>query len=348
MDAGVPISSPVAGISVGLVTGEDNEYVTLTDIQGLEDHVGDMDFKVAGTSKGITAIQLDIKVNSISFDVIKDALAQAKEGRTEILEVIHDAIPEVRTDVSPHAPRIEKIMVPVDKIGAVIGPGGKMIRSIVEQTGATVDIQDDGTVLIGSSDAEASEKAKQMVKDVTREVEVGEIFTGKVAKIASFGAFVELLPGIDGMVHISELENYRVNAVEDVLTLGDEITVKVIGKDNSGKIKLSKKALSSDGDDSSNNQSQETNAPEIEVEVDDIITGKVVNIASFGAFVEISPDVDGMIHISELENYRVQSVEDVVSVGDEVTVKVIAIDDRGRIKLSRKALLDEDDEDDEN
>ena len=222
-----------------------------------------------------------------------------------------------------------------------------MIRSIVEQTGATVDIQDDGTVLIGSSDAEASEKAKKMVKDVTREVEVGEIFTGKVAKIASFGAFVELLPGIDGMVHISELENYRVNAVEDVLTLGDEITVKVIGKDNSGKIKLSKKALSSDGDDSSNNQSQQSQAPEIEVEVDDIITGKVVNIASFGAFVEISPDVDGMIHISELENYRVQSVEDVVSVGDEVTVKVIAIDDRGRIKLSRKALLDEDDEDDE-
>ena len=198
-----------------------------------------------------------------------------------------------------------------------------------------------------ASDAEASEKAKQMVRDVTREVEVGEIFTGKVAKIASFGAFVELLPGIDGMVHISELENYRVNAVEDVLTLGDEITVKVIGKDNSGKIKLSKKALSSDGNDSSDNQSQQSKAPKIEVEVDEIITGKVVNIASFGAFVEISPDVDGMIHISELENYRVQSVEDVVSVGDEVTVKVIAIDDRGRIKLSRKALLDQDGEYDE-
>ena len=149
------------------------------------------------------------------------------------------------------------------------------------------------------------------------------------------------------MVHISELENYRVNAVEDVLTLGDEITVKVIGKDNSGKIKLSKKALSSDGNDSSDNQSQQSQAPKIEVEVDEIITGKVVNIASFGAFVEISPDVDGMIHISELENYRVQSVEDVVSVGDEVTVKVIAIDDRGRIKLSRKALLDQDGEYDE-
>ena len=346
MDAGVPIIAPVAGISVGLVTGENDEYVTLTDIQGLEDHVGDMDFKVAGTSKGITAIQLDIKVNSISFDVIREALAQAKEGRMEILSVIKNTIPEVRSEVSPYAPRIEKIMVPVDKIGAVIGPGGKMIRSIVEQTGATVDIQDDGTVLVGSTDVESSQKAIQMIKDIIREVEVGEIFTGKVAKIASFGAFVEILPGIDGMVHISELENYRVNSVDDILSVGDEITVKVIGKDPSGKIKLSKKALSSDsdGNDSDGNDSNRKSSPsspEINVEVGDIITGKVVNIASFGAFVEISPDVDGMVHISELENYRVQSVKDVVSVDEEITVKVIAIDDRGRIKLSRKALLED-------
>ena len=167
MDAGVPISAPVAGISVGLVTGEDGKYVTLTDIQGLEDHVGDMDFKVAGTADGITAIQLDIKVNSISFDVIKEALSQAKEARMQVLDVIKQAIPEVRTDVSPYAPRIEKIKVPVDKIGAVIGPGGKTIRGIVEATKATVDIEDDGTVLIGSSDAEASAKAIQMVKDLT-------------------------------------------------------------------------------------------------------------------------------------------------------------------------------------
>ena len=332
MDAGVPISAPVAGISVGLVTGEDGEYVTLTDIQGLEDHVGDMDFKVAGTADGITAIQLDIKVNSISFDVIKEALSQAKEARMQVLDVIKQAIPEVRTDVSPYAPRIEKIKVPVDKIGAVIGPGGKTIRGIVEATKATVDIEDDGTVLIGSSDAEASAKAIQMVKDLTREIEVGEVFTGKVAKVASFGAFVEILPGTDGMVHISELDTHRVASVEDVVNVGDEITVKVISKDNAGRIKLSRKAMMAGNEET-------YDEPELDVEIGDIITGKVVNIASFGAFVEVVPGTDGMVHISELENHRVASVEDVVSVGDEVTVKVIDMDDRGRIKLSRKALL---------
>ena len=334
MDAGVPISAPVAGISVGLVTGDEGKHVTLTDIQGLEDHVGDMDFKVAGTSKGVTAIQLDIKVNSISFAVIEEAFAQAKEARAQILETILDAIPEVRTDFSEYAPRITKIKVPIDKIGAVIGPGGKMIRSIVEETKATVDIQDDGTVLIGSSDAEASNKAIQMINDLTREVEVGEVFKGKVAKIASFGAFVEILPGTDGMVHISELETYRVASVEEVVNVGDEIEVKVISKDSSGRIKLSRKALLDGGEDT-NSQPE----PDVDISIGDIITGKVVNIASFGAFVEIVPGTDGMVHNSELENYRVSSVEDVVNVGDEVTVKVIDMDDRGRIKLSRKALL---------
>ena len=335
MDAGVPISAPVAGISVGLVTGEDGNYVTLTDIQGLEDHVGDMDFKVAGTTDGITAIQLDIKVNSISFEVIKDALSQAKEARMQILDVLHDAIPDVKADVSPFAPRIEKIKVPIDKIGTVIGPGGKTIRSIVEETKATVDIQDDGTVLIGSSDAEASAHAIRIINDLTREIEVGEVFTGKVAKIASFGAFVELLPGTDGMVHISELDTHRVASVEDVVNVGDEIEVKVISKDNAGRIKLSRKALLNGGDSNDTYEEPE----EIDVEIGDIITGKVVNIASFGAFVEISPGTDGMVHISELENHRVASVEDVVNVGDEITVKIIDMDDRGRIKLSRKALL---------
>ena len=335
MDAGVPISAPVAGISVGLVTGEDGNYVTLTDIQGLEDHVGDMDFKVAGTTDGITAIQLDIKVNSISFEVIKDALSQAKEARMQILDVLHDAIPDVKADVSPFAPRIEKIKVPIDKIGTVIGPGGKTIRSIVEETKATVDIQDDGTVLIGSSDAEASAHAIRIINDLTREIEVGEVFTGKVAKIASFGAFVELLPGTDGMVHISELDTHRVASVEDVVNVGDEIEVKVISKDNAGRIKLSRKALLNGGDSNDTYEDPE----EIDVEIGDIITGKVVNIASFGAFVEISPGTDGLVHISELENHRVASVEDVVNVGDEITVKIIDMDDRGRIKLSRKALL---------
>jgi polyribonucleotide nucleotidyltransferase len=339
MDAGVPISSPVAGISIGLITGNDNEYVTLTDIQGLEDHVGDMDFKVAGTSSGITAIQLDIKVNSISFDVIKDALSQAKEARSEILDVIKKTIPNVREDINPYAPRIQKIMVPVSKIGAVIGPGGKMIRSIVEETGATVDIQDDGTVLIGSADLESADKAIQMVKDLTREIAVGEIFTGKVAKIAAFGAFVSILPGTDGMVHISELDVNRVGKVEDIVNLGDEITVKVINIDNTGKIKLSRKAVL-DPTSSSNSAPETPVREKVAVKTGDIITGKVVNITKYGAFVEIAPGTDGMVHISELENYRVSNVEDVVNIGDEITVEVIEGNESGdRIKLSRKSLL---------
>ena len=248
MDAGVPIKAPIAGISVGLVTGDNGEYVTLTDIQGLEDHVGDMDFKVAGSREGITAIQLDIKVNSISYDIIRDALEQAKEGRLQILDVIHDAIEDVREDLSPYAPRMETIHIPVDKIGAVIGPGGKTIRGIVEATKATVDIQDDGSVIIGSSDGEASQLAIQMIRDLTRSVEVGEIYTGKVVKTMPFGAFVEILPGRDGMVHISELADYHVPAVEDEVNMGDEINVIVIAIDGD-RIRLSRKALLGDEDD---------------------------------------------------------------------------------------------------
>ena len=243
MDAGVPIKTPVAGISIGLITGEDGRYVTLTDIQGLEDHVGDMDFKVAGTKDGITAIQLDIKVKSISRDVVRDALEQAREARLFLLDRMREALPETRAEMSPYAPRMVSIKVPVDKIGAVIGPGGKIIRGITEETGATVDIQDDGTVVIGSTSGEGSDRAVQIIKDLTREVEIGDIFTGKVVKIAPFGAFVEILPGRDGLVHISELADYHVPSVEDVVELGEEITVVVKGKDQSGKISLSRRML---------------------------------------------------------------------------------------------------------
>jgi polyribonucleotide nucleotidyltransferase len=248
MDAGVPIKAPVAGISIGLVTGEGGRYVTLTDIQGKEDHLGDMDFKVAGTTEGITAIQLDIKVKSIGYDVIYDALRQAKEARAVILENIHETIPSYRTELSQYAPRMESIQIAVDKIGTVIGPGGKTIRGIVDETGASVDIQDDGTILIGSSDGEASSKAIQMIRDLTREVEIGEIYTGKVVRTTDFGAFVELLPGKDGMVHISELANYRVPSVEDEVNVGDDITVMVIEVDSTGRVRLSRRALLSDGD----------------------------------------------------------------------------------------------------
>ena len=243
MDAGVPIKTPIAGISIGLITADDGRYVTLTDIQGLEDHVGDMDFKVAGSDRGITAIQLDMKVKGIGFDVIRDALAQAKEARHFILERIRQTIGEARSEVSQYAPRMVRISIPVDKIGAVIGPGGKVIRGIIEETKATVDVQDDGTIMIGSTDAEASSRAVQMIEDLTREIKVGEIYTGKVVKITGFGAFVEIMPGRDGMVHISELADYRVPSVEDVVSLGEAITVVVLDIDATGRVKLSRRAL---------------------------------------------------------------------------------------------------------
>ena len=246
MDAGVPISAPVAGISVGLVDGEDGEYATITDIQGMEDHIGDMDFKVAGTREGITAIQLDIKVNSISFDVVRDALQQAKEARLFILDHMRETISDTRTDLSPFAPRMVQISVPVDKIGTVIGPGGKTIRGITEETGATIDIQEDGTVVIGSADGAAAQRAMQMIDDLTREVKVGDIFTGKVARIMDFGAFVNILPGKDGLVHISELSEERVPSVAETVEIGQELTVAVIQIDDLGRVNLSRRALLTD------------------------------------------------------------------------------------------------------
>ena len=243
MDAGVPIKAPVAGISIGLIAGEDGRYTTLTDIQGMEDHVGDMDFKVAGSRDGITGIQLDIKLKSIGFDVVADALEQGKRARLEILDRIHETIGESRSELSPYAPRMTRIQIPVDRIGMVIGPGGKTIRGIIEETGATVDVQDDGSVFVGAADGEAADRAIGMIRDLTRDVEVGEIYTGKVVKIANFGCFVELLPGKDGLVHISELADHHVPSVEDVVELGDEITVVVTEIDSMGRVNLSRRAL---------------------------------------------------------------------------------------------------------
>ena len=245
MDAGVPIKSHVAGISIGLVSGENDEFTTLTDIQGLEDHFGDMDFKVAGTENGITAIQLDIKVQHISLEIVKEALDQAKIARLEILKKMEQAIDQPREELNKYAPKMTKINIPVDKIGLVIGPGGKTIKDIVEKTEATLDVQDDGTIFVASSNSESTNMAIEMVENLTKEVEVGEIYTGKVVKIADFGAFVQILPGKDGLVHISELSQERVEYVEDVVELDQEITVEVIRTEN-GKISLSRKRLLTD------------------------------------------------------------------------------------------------------
>jgi len=244
MYAGVPITSPVAGISIGLVTSDNSKYTLLTDIQGMEDHYGDMDFKVAGTSQGITAIQLDIKIKHINMEIVKDTFKQAKEARSQILDAMLTTIEKPNKELSPYAPRIIKISVPKDKIGNVIGPGGKTIRSIIEKTNVTLDIDDDGIVTIGSNNEDNAQEAVKIIEDMTREAKVGDIYTGKVVRILDFGAFVEILPGTDGLVHISELANHRVAKVEDIVKRGDEIQVLVKSIDPaSRKISLSMKAL---------------------------------------------------------------------------------------------------------
>jgi len=243
MDAGVPIKAPVAGIAMGLLTGKDEDYVVLTDIVGMEDAYGDMDFKVAGTTRGITALQLDIKLRGIDYNVLAEALSQAHEARLEILQKMSSTISTSRSELSPYAPRMYEMTIDPSKIGSVIGPGGRVIRSIIDETKTTIDIKNDGTVLVGSPNEEGAQKAMKIIEDLTREVEQGAIYTGKVTRLFNFGAMVEILPGKEGLVHISELANYHVPQVEDVVKIGDEVMVKVIGIDNSGRINLSRKAV---------------------------------------------------------------------------------------------------------
>jgi polyribonucleotide nucleotidyltransferase len=242
LDTGVPIKAPVAGVAMGLIK-DGERYAVLTDILGAEDHLGDMDFKVAGTSEGITALQMDMKIKGIDLPVLSEALEQARSGRLFILGKILDTISQPRPSLKPHVPRIETIHIPVEKIGAVIGPGGKIIRAIQEETGAKIDISDDGTVYIASASGEAALAARERVESLTESAVVGRIYTGKVVRIADFGAFVEILPNMDGMVHISQLDTERVNKVEDIIHLGDEITVMVTDIDSQGKIRLSRQAV---------------------------------------------------------------------------------------------------------
>ncbi|OLO40938.1 polyribonucleotide nucleotidyltransferase [Alkalihalophilus pseudofirmus] len=242
MDAGVPIKSPVAGIAMGLVKSGDDVTV-LTDIQGMEDALGDMDFKVAGTKDGITALQMDIKISGIDRNILKEALAQAKRGRMVILDSMLAAISEARTELSAYAPKILTMKINPDKIRDVIGPSGKMINKIIEDTGVKIDIEQDGTVYISSVDHQMNLKAKSIIEDIVREVEVGQTYLGKVKRIEKFGAFVELFKGKDGLVHISQLAEERVNKVEDVVKIGDEILVKVTEIDPQGRVNLSRKVL---------------------------------------------------------------------------------------------------------
>jgi polyribonucleotide nucleotidyltransferase len=248
MDAGVPIKAPVAGIAMGLITdgdvsAENLRYAILSDIQGLEDHLGDMDFKVAGTEHGITALQMDIKIHGLSQKILEEALAQAREGRLFILGKMLEVLPSPRKSLSIHAPRILTVHIDPEKIGKVIGPGGKMIRSLQEQYGVKIDIEDDGSVFISGTEGQGAELAATEIEKMTEEIKVGRIYTGKVVRIESYGAFVEIAPGQDGMVHISQLADYRVPSVEDVVKLDDEITVMVTDIDPAGKIRLSRQAV---------------------------------------------------------------------------------------------------------
>jgi polyribonucleotide nucleotidyltransferase len=248
MDAGVPIKSPVAGIAMGLIsdgplTKATTRIAILSDILGDEDHLGDMDFKVCGTKKGITAIQMDIKISGLSRDVLAKALEQAREGRTFILDKMLATLDQPRTELSKWAPRITQIKVKPDQIRLIIGPGGKTIKGIIDQTGVAIDVEDDGTVNVASADSDAVRKALDIIKGLTTEPEVGAVYKGTVSRIVDFGAFIEIMPGTDGLLHVSEIAHHRVEKVTDELKEGDVVEVKVISMDRDGKIRLTRREL---------------------------------------------------------------------------------------------------------
>ena len=244
MDAGVPLAKAVAGIAMGLVIDEKSgKYAVLSDIAGAEDHYGDMDFKVAGTADGITALQMDIKVGGITTEIMRKALDQARNGRLHILGKMQEALGASRQNISLFAPRIVTIRIPVDKIRDVIGPGGKMIRSIIERTGVKIDVEDDGRVNVASADGESAAKAISIIQELTATPELNKTYMGKVQRITDFGAFVEIMPGTDGLLHVSEIANHRVKDVRDELKEGEQLMVKVINIDPTGKIRLSRKVL---------------------------------------------------------------------------------------------------------
>jgi len=243
MDAGVPISEPVAGVGMGLIKEEDKAII-LTDIQGLEDHMGDMDFKIAGTKEGITALQLDIKISGVSLEILEEALVKAKKARALVLQEMAKAIEKPRPKLSSYAPNISILSIPLEKIGEIIGPGGKIIKRIIKETGVEIDIDDmEGKVTISSKDEKKTQLALKMIKDIIKEPKVGEVYLGKVKRVTDFGAFVEIMPGKEGLLHISELSDKFVKNVSDVVKVGDEVRVRLISIDEWGRLNLSKKRV---------------------------------------------------------------------------------------------------------
>ncbi|MGQ9601208.1 MAG: polyribonucleotide nucleotidyltransferase [Candidatus Bipolaricaulia bacterium] len=369
MDAGVPLKAPVAGIALGLIQ-EGAQRLVLTDIVGMEDHFGDMDFKVAGTRKGVTAFQLDVKTGGLSRDLLEEALERAHVARMAVLDRMEEALSAPRPRLSPYAPVLEVIHINPDKLGLVIGPGGRTIRRIIDETETEIDLEDDGTVRISGPNRQAVEKAIARVEELTEELEVGKRYRGKVTRIERYGAFVELPNGVRGLVHVSDLADGYVKNVEDVVKIGDEITVEVIGINELGRPDF--RRIPEEGEElqleprraapqaqararrprRDDGRTKPTPAPAAptkteakakpkEVKVGDILTGTVKNTTDFGAFVELDEtDKVGLIHISELSDEYVKRVEDIVQPGDRVAVKVLKIDNRGRIYLKRLARAD--------
>ncbi|MEZ4522865.1 MAG: polyribonucleotide nucleotidyltransferase [Thermomicrobiales bacterium] len=327
MDAGVPISAPVAGIAMGLITDGQGGYTILSDIQGLEDFLGDMDFKVAGTRDGITAIQMDIKVAGITTQIMREALAQARDGRMHILDKMIEVMPTPREEQSQYAPSIQSVSINPEFIGMVIGPGGKNIRAIQEDTETEIDIQEDGTIFVAGVNSAGVKEAIARIEKMTWEPSVGDVLTGEVKTIIPVGAFVELTPGRDGFVHISELSEDRVNKVEDVVRVGDMVEVKVTEIRNDGKINLTMRG-----------QQNVAREPVKLPEEGEIVSGPVKNIIQIGAFVEVAPGRDGFVHISNLTEGRVNEVRDILSVGDVVNVRVTKIRDDGKIDLTMRGV----------
>ncbi|HIC95569.1 TPA: polyribonucleotide nucleotidyltransferase [Candidatus Bipolaricaulota bacterium] len=370
MDAGVPLKAPVAGIALGLIQ-EGDDHLILTDIIGMEDRCGDMDFKIAGTRRGVTAFQLDVKTGGLSREILEEALKRAHQARMEILERMEEALPSPRPRLSPYAPVLEVIHVNPDRLGLVIGPGGRTIRRIIDQTETEIDIEDDGTVRISGPNREAVERAIAIVEELTEELEVGKRYRGKVTRIERYGAFVELPSGVRGLVHVSDLADGYVKNVEDIVKVGDEITVEVIGINEMGRpdfrrileedeVRLpapprereraprrppspspsrAKAGPRAPRDGREEARAQARPQPQKrEVKAGEVFTGTVKNIADFGAFVELDDSgAVGLIHISELSDDYVKRVEDVVRPGDRVAVRVLKIDNRGRIYLKRLA-----------
>ena len=350
MDAGVPLKQPVAGIAMGLIE-EGGNYAILTDIVGMEDHYGDMDFKVAGTRRGVTAFQLDVKTGGLSRELLEEALERAHRARMEILDRMEEVLPAPRPGLSPYAPMLEVIHVHPDKIGMIIGPGGRTIRRITEETETEIDIEDDGTVKVSGPNREAVERAIEIVKELTEELEVGKRYRGKVTRIERYGAFVELQNGVRGLVHVSDLADGFVKNVTDIVKLGDEITVEVIGINEMGRPDF--RRIPEEGEAppqeerprrerSPSKRDEPTTPPKRkEIKPGEVLTGTVKNTTDFGAFVELDDNGKvGLIHISELSDGYVKRVEDVVRPGDRVVVKVLKLDNKGRIHLKRVARDD--------